>query len=156
MVTHFISDKEFIGLTFDDFYRRKIDVIQISLGRNAGIAIDKWLSANGHLVLHSSTSSTKSKWGREGSHDRDTAFFKVENKTSDGTPDGCLIKPAYKLPLSLTTDQISQTPTLIELYFGILKKYPEEVHHILCNIQDDLDDRAYLEWMHPKSLLKNK
>ncbi|WP_215897471.1 hypothetical protein, partial [Acinetobacter baumannii] len=51
---------------------------------------------------------------------------------------------------------LHQISTLIEMYFRILKKYSGEVHHILCNIQDDLDDRAYLEWMHPKSLLKNK
>lgn len=156
MANRFIHDKELIGLTFNDFFRQKIVISRISLLRDGGVFLDQWLSQNQHLVLSTSTSRSKSKWGRESSLFRNTAFFCAESQRSDGTPDVCLITPIYKISDSLTAEQINQTPTLIELYLGIVKKYPKQIHHILCHIQDDLDDRAYLEWMHPKSLLKNK
>lgn len=141
-------------LSFEEFYNKKIVIHRIALFRDGGVLIAKWLIENEHLILKTSKSSSKSRWGVDRSYFRDTAFFSLESQSSDGCPDGCLITPIYKIPPSLTTEQINQTPTLLELFFGIMKKYPEQVHHIHAQIKDDLDDIEYLEWMHPKSLIE--
>lgn len=151
----YISEAELKTLKFEDLYKRRIVIERISLLRDAGILITKWLQDNKHLVLDESRTSSKSKWGRESSTLRDTAFFKAESSYSDSLPDGCLITPIYKFRESLTDEQISQTPTLSELFLGLVKKYPEQFHHIHAVVRNDLDDVAYLEWMHPKALIKS-
>ena len=150
----YISEAELKTLTFEDLYKRRIVIHRISLLRDGGVLITKWLHGNEHLVLKKEKISSKSRWGREWSHLKDTAFFNLESNYSDGCPDGCLITPIYKIPESLTAEQISQTPTLSELFLGLVKKYPEQFHHIHAAVRNDLDDVAYLEWMHPKALIK--
>jgi hypothetical protein len=150
----YISEAELKTLTFEDLYKRRIVIHRISLLRDGGVLITKWLHDNEHLVLKKEKISSKSRWGREWSHLKDTAFFNLESNYSDGCPDGCLITPIYKIPESLTAEQISQTPTLSELFLGLVKKYPEQFHHIHAAVRNDLDDVAYLEWMHPKALIK--
>jgi len=44
---------------------------------------------------------------------------------------------------------------MIELYFGILKKYPEHMERVYSCYKDDVDIDTYLKWMNPKSLIKN-
>ncbi|WP_151805169.1 hypothetical protein [Acinetobacter bereziniae] len=150
----YISEAELKTLKFEDLYKRRIVIHRISLLRDGGVLMTKWLHDNEHLVLKKEKISSKSRWGREWSHLKDTAFFNLESSYSDGCPDGCLITPIYKIPESLTAEQISQTPTLSELFLGLVKKYPEQFHHIHAAVRNDLDDVAYLEWMHPKALIK--
>lgn len=150
----YITLSELKNLRFEDFYSRRIVIYSISLLRDGGVLATKWLNDNEHLVLKRDKISSTSRWGREWSHLKDTAFFTLESSYSDGCPDGCTITPTYKIPESFTVEQIKQTPTISELFFGIIKKYPEQIHNIHAEVKADIDDIAYLEWMHPKALIK--
>ena len=116
----YISLSDLKSLTFNEFYNRRVVISRISLLRNGGILLSQWLTDNEHLVLSSSRSSSKSKWGKQSSHLQKTAFFHAENQFSDNCPDGCLITPCYKILDSLTVEQINQTPTIAELFFGMM------------------------------------
>lgn len=152
----YISLSDLKSLTFNEFYNRRVVISRISLLRNGGILLSQWLTDNEHLVLSSSRSSSKSKWGKQSSHLQKTAFFHAENQFSDNCPDGCLITPCYKILDSLTVEQINQTPTIAELFFGIMKKYPEQIQNTIAHIKYDMDDITYLTCMHPKFLIQNK
>ncbi|MFX6895536.1 hypothetical protein ABTH72_19120, partial [Acinetobacter baumannii] len=72
--------------------------------------------------------------------------WESSNQASD-----CFITPNYKIPEILTEDQISRTPTMAELLFGLIKKYPQYINQIDI-VTGALDDISYLKLMHPKSL----
>lgn len=151
----YISETELKTLKFEDLYNRRIVIYRMSLSRNTGILITQWLYNNKHLILEERSNSSKSKWGRNSSTLIYTAFFKAESSYSDNYPDGCLITPLDKIPETLTAEQISQTPTIAELFLGLVKKYPNGFHNVYGKVKNDLDDIKYLEWMHPKALIKN-
>lgn len=150
----YITLSELKNLQFEDFYNRKIVIYSISLLCDGSSLISKWLDNNEHLILKRDKISSTSRWGREWSHLQKTAFFTLESSYSDGCPDGCTITPTYKIPESLTVEQIKQTPTISELFFGFIKKYPEHINNIHAEVKADIEDIAYLEWMHPKTLIK--
>lgn len=156
---HFSMETEILEVdlrkfTSTDFYNKKILISAIFISRNGGRKINKWLEDNPQLVLKKYQKNSKDSWGKMSSFFQNTAFFNLESESSDGYDGRRIITPAYELSDLLTTEQISQTPTMIELYFGILKKYPEHIERIYSCYKDDVDVNTYRKWMNPKSLIK--
>lgn len=157
---HFLMETEILqadlrNFTASDFYNKKILISAIFVSRNGGRKISEWLGKNPQLVLKTDEKKSKDRWGKQSSFFQTTAFFNLETESSDGYDGQRIITPAYELSDNLTADQISQTPTIIELYFGILKKYPEHIEGVYSCYRSDVDDDTYLKWMNPKSLIKN-
>lgn len=157
---HFSMETEILEVdlrkfTPTDFYNKKVLISAIFLSRNGGRKINEWLKENPKLVLKQDQKNSKDSWGKNSSFFQNTAFFNLESESSDGYDGRRIITPAYELSDLLTTEQISQTPTMIELYFGILKKYPEYMERVYSCYKGDVDIDTYLKWMNPKSLIKN-
>ncbi|HCA5183298.1 TPA: hypothetical protein MW242_002930 [Acinetobacter baumannii] len=102
-ISNYLSPQELTTLTYDEFFQRKVCIIQISLWSRAGSLITEWLTANKQLILSTSKDSTDNKWGgREWSRNYETAYFRLESQFSDGCPDGAIITPTYQIKDSLT------------------------------------------------------
>lgn len=152
-ISNYLSPQELTTLNYDEFFQRKVCIIHISLWSRAGSLITEWLTANKQLILSTSKDSTDNKWGgREWSRNYETAYFRLESQFSDGCPNGAIITPTYQVKDSLTDTQINDTPTIAELYFGIIKKYPNEVQSISAQYKPEIDNETYFSWMHPKEL----
>lgn len=157
---HFSMETEILEVdlrkfTPTDFYNKKVLISAIFLSRNGGRKISEWLKENPQLVLKQDQKNSKDRWGKMSSFFQTTAFFNLESESSDGYDGRRIITPAYELSDLLTTEQLSQTPTMIELYFGILKKYPEHMERVYSCSRDDVDSDTYLKWMNPKLLIKD-
>lgn len=146
-----LSLSELRGLSFEDFCRFKIVVTSIFLDAYVKTLLMQWFDNNQDLVLDSWKISSTSKWDgeREVEYFKATAFFVWE--CSNEANSDCSIIPNYKISEGVTLDQISRTPTIIELLFGLLKKYPQYINRINV-VTGALDDVSYLKIMHPKSL----
>lgn len=157
---HFSMETEILEVdlrqfTLTDFYNKKVLVCAIELSRNGGRKISEWLGNNPQLVLNQNHKNSEDSWGKMTSFFQNTAFFNLESESSDGYDGRRIITPVYELSDTLTIEQISQTPTMIELYLGILKKYPEHMYRVYSCYKPDVDINTYLRWMHPKALLKS-
>jgi hypothetical protein len=143
-----LSSSELKNFSFEDFYKSKIVVTGIVLDSYMNTLLREWFDKNPDLVLRSWKFSNKSKWDgeREVEYFRATAFFTWEYSNQI---DACYLTPNYKIHEVLTLDQINSTPTMAELLFGLLKKYPQYIKEIKL-VTGILDDVNYLKIMHPK------
>lgn len=142
---------ELKNLTFKDFYYQKIVIDRIDLDRYDHIS--EWLDKNSHLILERDQKRSDSRWGRNVSRSRYTAYFCLTCDLHNGCGEGANITPQYRKYNTLTHEQTNQTLTMSELFFGLMKKYPDHIRYVFSNNRYDLDHIDYLKIMHPKALI---
>ncbi|MDC5467511.1 hypothetical protein NRA61_18370 [Acinetobacter baumannii] len=148
----YLSSSQLSTLSVEDILDKQISLISLNLDSTAAHLFSNWLERNPELILGESSSKNDGRWGLEWNITLSTAFFSLDYEYSDGCVNGGSVSPNYNPVPELSEYQLKNTPTILELYLGFLKKYPKNMNAIRAKPEPELDRFTYLSRIHPKSL----